>query len=91
MSSSHPILFLLFSLLFATIPTSFDNAAMDPNHPEASVYGSHLSADSADESSLALPADLPPDLPTSLDDRRPVLEIPSETEIYDPWQGEKIR
>lgn len=32
---------------------------------------------------------LPADLPTSLNDRRPVSAyMPEETEIYDAWQGE---
>ena len=32
---------------------------------------------------------LPSDLPTSLNDRRPVSTyMPEETEIYDAWQGE---
>jgi hypothetical protein len=32
---------------------------------------------------------LPSDLPTSLNDRRPVSAyMPEETEIYDAWQGE---
>jgi hypothetical protein len=32
---------------------------------------------------------LPSDLPTSLNDRRPVSTyLPEETEIYDAWQGE---
>lgn len=58
---------------------------MDLNHPETFDYDGHLSPDSLGGSPRALPADLP----TSLNDRRPVLDIPSETEIYDPWQGEK--
>jgi hypothetical protein len=34
------------------------------------------------------PRQLPSDLPTSLDDRRPVSFMAEETEIYDAWQGE---
>jgi hypothetical protein len=35
------------------------------------------------------PRQLPSDLPTSLNDRRPVSTyMPEETEIYDAWQGE---
>jgi hypothetical protein len=34
------------------------------------------------------PRTLPDDLPTSLDDRRPVPIITEETEMYDAWQGE---
>ncbi len=30
--------------------------------------------------------ELPPDLPTSLNDRRPIEFVP-ETEMYDAWQG----
>ena len=30
---------------------------------------------------------LPPDLPTSLDDRRQPVELIPETEMYDGWQG----
>lgn len=33
------------------------------------------------------PRQLPPDLPTSLDDRRHTAAIGEETEIYDAWQG----
>lgn len=33
------------------------------------------------------PRQLPPDLPKSLDDRRTVLNIGAETEMYDAWQG----
>lgn len=35
------------------------------------------------------PRQLPPDLPTSLDDRREV-HMAAETEMYDAWQGELI-
>ncbi|KAF1963423.1 hypothetical protein CC80DRAFT_486817 [Byssothecium circinans] len=34
------------------------------------------------------PRQLPSDLPTSLDDRRPVNTMGEETEIYDAWQGQ---
>lgn len=30
---------------------------------------------------------LPYDLPKSLDDRQPVRDLGTETEIYDAWQG----
>ena len=33
------------------------------------------------------PRQLPPDLPTSLDDRRKAPVFGGETEIYDAWQG----
>lgn len=36
------------------------------------------------------PRTLPPDLPTSLDDRRSFPSYNSETEIYDGWQGELL-
>ena len=35
------------------------------------------------------PRQLPSDLPTSLNDRRPVTIMSEETEIYDAWQGER--
>ena len=34
---------------------------------------------------------MPSDLPTSLNDRRPVTIMSEETEIYDAWQGERWR
>ncbi|KAF2799441.1 hypothetical protein K505DRAFT_321149 [Melanomma pulvis-pyrius CBS 109.77] len=34
------------------------------------------------------PRQLPPDLPTSLDDRREVHAMAAETEMYDAWQGQ---
>lgn len=37
-----------------------------------------------------LPRVLPPDLPTSLDDRKRAPEYASETEMYDGWQGLRI-
>ncbi len=33
------------------------------------------------------PAELPPDLPKSLDDRRSPQQYVGETEMYDAWQG----
>ena len=33
------------------------------------------------------PRKLPSDLPTSLDDRRPLPSYGGETEFYDGWQG----
>jgi hypothetical protein len=36
------------------------------------------------------PRQLPPDLPTSLDDRREV-HLAAETEMYDAWQGERAQ
>ncbi|KAI9811035.1 MAG: hypothetical protein M1826_003336 [Phylliscum demangeonii] len=38
---------------------------------------------------LSLSTVLPPDLPTSLDDRRGLPSLGAETEIYDAWQGGK--
>ncbi|KAF2664610.1 ankyrin [Microthyrium microscopicum] len=42
--------------------------------------------DSSEETEQPRP--LPPDLPTSLDDRRSVPVFGAETEIYDAWQGQ---
>lgn len=42
---------------------------------------------SEEPSSPYKPRQLPPDLPTSLDDRRHTPAIGEETEIYDAWQG----
>ena len=39
---------------------------------------------------VSRPRRLPPDLPTSLNDRRPVRSYGGETEIYDAWQGRSI-
>ncbi|OKL63165.1 hypothetical protein UA08_01167 [Talaromyces atroroseus] len=40
------------------------------------------------EDGLEKPRILPPDLPTSLDDRRRAPEYAGETEMYDGWQGQ---
>lgn len=37
------------------------------------------------------PQELPDDLPKSLDDRRSVPVFQQETEMYDAWQGKRIR
>ena len=51
------------------------------------MHSSDLDHDSPADPPQARP--LPADLPTSLNDRRPVSTfMPDETEIYDAWQGE---
>lgn len=40
-----------------------------------------------DTSGIKKPRVLPDDLPKSLDDRRSVPVFPTETEMYDGWQG----
>ncbi|KAL8702219.1 MAG: hypothetical protein Q9201_004523 [Fulgogasparrea decipioides] len=37
---------------------------------------------------LHRPRQLPSDLPKSLDDRQPVIDLAGETEMYDAWQGQ---
>ncbi|PYH89469.1 DIL and ankyrin domain protein [Aspergillus ellipticus CBS 707.79] len=50
---------------------------------------SHSDPDLADLAARkSMPGGLPADLPKSLDDRRSVHVIPSETEMYDAWQGQ---
>ena len=39
------------------------------------------------EKGVVRPKELPSDLPTSLNDRRPVRSYAGETEMYDGWQG----
>ncbi|USP75131.1 uncharacterized protein yc1106_02405 [Curvularia clavata] len=48
----------------------------------------HEHAFSGDLGEPQKPRQLPPDLPTSLNDRRPVHIMNEETEIYDAWQGQ---
>ena len=43
--------------------------------------------DSEEEEKVVRPRELPNDLPTSLNDRRPVRSYAGETEMYDGWQG----
>ncbi|KAL8724352.1 MAG: hypothetical protein Q9181_006863 [Wetmoreana brouardii] len=40
------------------------------------------------EDELHRPRQLPSDLPKSLDDRQPVINLAGETEMYDAWQGQ---
>jgi len=47
----------------------------------------HEYAYSGDLGEPMRPRQLPSDLPTSLNDRRPVTIMNEETEIYDAWQG----
>ena len=48
----------------------------------------HLRRDSENgEEEVFRPRELPSDLPTSLNDRRPVRSYAGETEMYDGWQG----
>ena len=48
----------------------------------------HLHQDGATEREETVrPRELPSDLPTSLNDRRPVRSYAGETEMYDGWQG----
>jgi hypothetical protein len=49
----------------------------------------HEDAYSGDLGEPQRPRQLPSDLPTSLNDRRPVHIMNDETEIYDAWQGER--
>ena len=50
--------------------------------------GTHRDGDSEEEEEEAIrPRELPSDLPTSLNDRRPVWSYAGETEMYDGWQG----
>lgn len=58
---------------------------MGEPHPEA-VFEAEDEKNSQGDG-LSNPQMLPPDLPTSLDDRRRVPEYAGETEIYDGWQG----
>ncbi|KAK2858408.1 hypothetical protein FQN49_004764 [Arthroderma sp. PD_2] len=44
--------------------------------------------ESSGDEGVEKPRTLPPDLPTSLDDRRSIPSYNSETEIYDGWQGQ---
>lgn len=63
-----------------------------PSRDSGDIGGGGGFDDGADEweerEKRALPAKLPEDLPTSLNDRRPAdgLFVP-ETEMYDAWQG----
>lgn len=67
---------------------------MDPesqDHDQArgpSVSVTAAGHESGGDESVEKPRTLPPDLPTSLDDRRSFPSYNSETEIYDGWQGE---
>jgi len=45
--------------------------------------GGHAEAEVADPK----PLDLPPDLPRTLDDRRPVAALDTGVEDWDAWQG----
>ena len=47
----------------------------------------HEDAEATSDDEVRHPRQLPRDLPTSLDDRRPVRSYVGETEMYDAWQG----
>lgn len=70
--------------------------AMDPegqDHDLArgpSVSVTAAEHESSGDEGVEKPRTLPPDLPTSLDDRRSFPSYNSETEIYDGWQGKPL-
>lgn len=55
---------------------------MDPQDPTSPAAESPLESPATPTS-----RQLPIDLPTSLDDRRPLSNYGGETEMYDGWQG----
>ncbi|KAJ9246358.1 hypothetical protein DTO207G8_9038 [Paecilomyces variotii] len=58
----------------------------DPPHGNSPEFQDEDNA--LDASNIRNSRTLPDDLPTSLDDRRSVPVFPSETEMYDGWQGQ---
>lgn len=69
-------------------PRSNFTIAMDVADPPHGNSPEFQDEDNAlDASNIRNSRTLPDDLPTSLDDRRSVPVFPSETEMYDGWQG----
>ncbi|KKY25021.1 putative dil and ankyrin domain-containing protein [Phaeomoniella chlamydospora] len=61
---------------------------MDLEDPTRSPHEDGAGFGEDDEDPFQKPKQLPPDLPTSLDDRRPFQTYGGETEMYDAWQGQ---
>jgi hypothetical protein len=60
---------------------------MDMGDPHNGAAFEAEDEESSLEDGIEKPRVLPPDLPTSLDDRRRAPEYAGETEMYDGWQG----